>query len=257
MSPDGSRLLTFHDDDRLVPWVLKANAFLGSFGFHLGMPSSSPWSGLDPVHPRAAGSAAKIWDVPSGRLLASVPGADVPGFGPTFSPDGQRVLITRKGSTGLWDTSTGKLVATLDVPQVMPQFTQAFSPDGAWLATSSIDAIEVRDAATLKLLVRLPSPGGWTPRSGGLQDHKAEPLPSPSGLESVLDNFNRTPLLMVFSPDGTRLTSTYRQQPLRLWDLSTETRSAEEVARLVHCHAPWRLEDGRLVLAEPDASACR
>jgi hypothetical protein len=51
----------------------------------------------------------------------------------------------------------------------------------------------------------------------------------------------------LFSLDGRHLFVFGPDDAYRVWDIQLETRSPPEIARLVEAHAPWRLEDGRLV----------
>jgi WD40 repeat protein len=143
-----------------------------------------------------------------------------------FSPDGLRVLTIGRDSLGrLWDAGTGRLAAILEPSLDDPRIAR-FSPDGLRIAIAYRDGVaRVWDSASGKLLV-------------SLEGHA----------DSVVD--------VSFSPDGSRLATVGQDEVVKVWDLPVETRSAEQIARLVRCRAPWRLEDGRLVPAEPDAAAC-
>jgi WD40 repeat protein len=60
---------------------------------------------------------------------------------------------------------------------------------------------------------------------------------------------------LVFSPDGSRLAAATSHGSVKVWDVSLETRSPSEVGRLSGC-APWRIEEGRLVPAQPSSQDC-
>ena len=60
----------------------------------------------------------------------------------------------------------------------------------------------------------------------------------------------------VFSPDGSRVITASLDDTFKLWDVHLETRDPNEIAALVKCRVPWRLQEGKLVPATPDPSAC-
>ena len=56
-----------------------------------------------------------------------------------------------------------------------------------------------------------------------------------------------------FSPDGQRLLSGSYDDTLRQWDLiAPEQRSAEQVAAVLRCKGPWRVDGDVLRAARPD-----
>jgi hypothetical protein len=59
-----------------------------------------------------------------------------------------------------------------------------------------------------------------------------------------------------FSPDGSRLLTASWGDTAKVWDVSPETRSPVEIAALVRCRVLWRLDEGRLLPATPDPTAC-
>jgi WD40 repeat protein len=129
-----------------------------------------------------------------------------------FLPDGRLVSSAIDGAM-VWRGN--QLVAKL--PDTSMVYSAAASPDGAVLATTGTDgAIHVWDAATYRGLLRLPSyrTAGWAVR---------------------------------FSHDGGSVISTGNDGRLVIWRLPRRTRSTRELAEIVHCRVPLRLE-GDLVL---------
>lgn len=59
-----------------------------------------------------------------------------------------------------------------------------------------------------------------------------------------------------FSPDGMRIVTASGDKTAKIWDVSLEARSPTEIAALVRCRVPWRLDAGRLLPTTPDPGSC-
>jgi WD40 repeat protein len=133
-----------------------------------------------------------------------------------YSRDGARVLTSgRQDHTAhVWNVETGALELTLagHVDNIMQG---SFSPDGRFIATAALDHVaNVWDARTGELLRSIP---------GG--DYSA-----------------------TFSPRGDELLTTGYLGHAVVWDLTLDTRSADELSDFVQHRSPWTLVDGRLEL---------
>src|SRR6185295_12044720 len=72
---------------------------------------------------------ARVWDVSSGTLLATLKGHQGVVERATFSPDGSRIITaSRDGTARIWDAATG--VQLFVLPQSGDFPTAIFSPDG-------------------------------------------------------------------------------------------------------------------------------
>jgi WD40 repeat protein len=98
-----------------------------------------------------SGTEAKLWDVATGKLMASLDAGGEGGITTVFSPDGKMLAVgNRNHSTRLYDVATKKLLHTLD-----RQMTQElkFSPDSRTLAVGYVDGVVgLWDVAAGKLL---------------------------------------------------------------------------------------------------------
>src|SRR5262249_7969120 len=106
----------------------------------------------------ASENAVKVWDVATGKELATFKHAD-PVVGGASSPDGKTVAAAYRGKAAhvkLWDLATGKERASLKGP-VSAFGALAFSPDGQVLAVAG----RVDDNGDLDNVVRL-----WDPATG-------------------------------------------------------------------------------------------
>jgi WD40 repeat protein len=90
----------------------------------------------------SSGSSVKILDLSAGREIETLAG-QLAAQDLIFSADG-KFLITGDASLGLWDTSSGKLMRTIEGG------TQSFaySPDGRWLATNPKGNLQIWDTRT-------------------------------------------------------------------------------------------------------------
>ncbi len=171
-------------------------------------------------------NTAKVWEVASGKLLATLAGHEGGVEHAAFSPDGQRVVTASDDKTAeVWDTASGKLLATLAGHE--SRVTHAtFSPDGQRVVTASDD-----DTAKL-----------WEVVSGKL-------LITLAGHKSYVTHVE-------FSPDGQRLVTASGDKTARVWEtasgklLATLTGHEREVT-----HAAFSPDGKRVVTASDDNTA--
>lgn len=207
----------------------------------------------------------RVVDVASGDLVGEV---DVPG-GPrstSISPDGRSVAVGtfEPAAARVVDAATGDLVHALPGHDEVV-FTVRYSPDGAWVATASVDGtVHLRDAQTGETVHTVSDFGSevfglaWTPDSerlaaGGLDGeiHVLDVTESEVSAAFVLagDSVARGVYGLAFSPDGTRLVSgDYPVTAATLWDVGIGGNA--EVANLPSNTSTWGdgayLPDGTL-----------
>jgi WD40 repeat protein len=166
--------------------------------------------------PVARGPAASIVELPSGRLLRTIP-ADTPvaGFGSlALRPDGKLLALAASevSASGEWrtrvelrDPDSGQLVRTLrgNLPSA-PRLLLIFSPDGRRLAATPTRSSESTRSYAVEV---------WDLAAGAAP----EPL--------HLDGHVSAVLALAFSADGRRLATaatyhTYFDCEVKLWDLA-------------------------------------
>ncbi len=155
---------------------------------------------------------AKLWEVPSGRLLATLQGHTAP-MGAVFSSDGAMIWTASVDRTvRRWDAVTGKQFERLDVPFGIRNF--AVSPDGNRMVVGGLlSGIQLWDLPRRTVLMN----------SGAHSAH---------GVDQVL-----------FSPDSATLATV--GQEIHLWDAATGKRRATLPMRALG----WA---GRTVAFSPD-----
>jgi WD40 repeat protein len=88
---------------------------------------------------------ARIWDLASGRLLATLAGHRQPVFAIAWAPDGRRVATCgNDGTAMIWDAANGNAIRTLALGSDCPGI--AFDGDGQQLATASRQIAQVWSA---------------------------------------------------------------------------------------------------------------
>ncbi|MFF2949809.1 trypsin-like peptidase domain-containing protein [Kitasatospora sp. NPDC057965] len=173
---------------------------------------------------------ARLWDMATGRTLATFTGHNDVVNAVVFSPDG-RTLATasRDGTARLWDVATGRTTTTLTgaVNSV------AFSPDGRTLATAGSDGTaRLWDVATGKAITTLTghtdivtavafSPDGRTLATASL-DGTAGLWDVATGRTTItLTGHTKRVTAVAFSPDGRTLATSSWDGTMRLWDVAT------------------------------------
>jgi WD40 repeat protein/tRNA A-37 threonylcarbamoyl transferase component Bud32 len=89
----------------------------------------------------AGGDGIKIWDVTSGNESGTIRKKGPPNFFRiAFSPDGKQLASTSfmENTLHLWDVASGREIASLHGHSEVCTYV-AYSPDGQWLASASLD----------------------------------------------------------------------------------------------------------------------
>ena len=149
--------------------------------------------------------AIAVWDVASGRRLATLDGATIMLNQMTFTPDSRRLAVmASNGRLQLLDAHTGKLVRLLGVGALPMAVAPVFTPDGRTLITAIKDRIHIWEVAS----------GGEIACRIGHQDAVRELTMSADGRLLASGSADRTTLvwdMVHLAPGGTG-------SPAALWD---------------------------------------
>jgi len=170
---------------------------------------------------------ARVWDMPSGRLLTTLKHDD-PVSSVAFSPDGTLLATGSQDYTArVWDMPSGKLLTKLKHDSSV--YSVVFSPDGKLLATGSRDyTAKVWEMPSGKLLATLKhdnvvysvafSPDGKFLATGS-DDNTARVWEMPSGGLLATLKHDDNVLSVSFSPDGKLLATGSRDYTARVWEM--------------------------------------
>lgn len=247
-SPDGKTLATggFGINDKIKLWDVatgQLRAALEPTGRNYDTVAFSPDSktvATAVIRSRSGLGGTKLWDVATGRELATFP--SVPSV--VFSPQNNTlVTIGTEVAVRMWDVATAQERTALESPPEGIR-TMRFSPDGKTLATMmesdaprdrppgqpGIDSVMLWDTATGKQRATLKGGGDgvFSPDGQTLATTKR----NGTKLWDVATGKERIPLwgnwFLAFSPDGKTL-ATASGGAVKLWDAMTgEKRSTLE-----------------------------
>ena len=166
----------------------------------------------------------RIWDASSGTELLDFVAHGATVRAAIFSPDGKQVVSCSKAEVHVWDSATGKLLASLTVPAGGTGL--AFSPDGQRLAVVGTDKqTRVLDVAANKVLFTVPAEAAAFSPAGKLLATAAESVvlrDAGNGKElHKLDGAGANVSSLCFSRDGSRLlASGGKTLAVVVWDVA-------------------------------------
>lgn len=186
-SPDGTRVISVSADGTLKLWDSTTTQELSIPRLAGSPPCGFSRDGRLIV--ATDGNSLKVWEVETGRQIATLSGHARPVSNFYFSSDCKMILsVSEDKSLRLWDVETGHGLSTRYFQS--PVHSGAFSPDGARIVLAIESTLKLWETATGKEL---------------------------ANLEGHEDSVH----YCAFSPDGTRIVSASRDGMVKLWDVAT------------------------------------
>jgi eukaryotic-like serine/threonine-protein kinase len=183
--------------------------------------------------------SARIWDAPSGALIAELKCHTSSVRTVAFSPDGTRIVTASDDFTArIWDADSGTSIVELK-GHTASVLDAAFSPNGARIVTASGDqTARIWDAKSGEMIAELKGhmSSVWTaafsPDGARIvtasYDHTARIWDAASGvLIAKLKGHKGEVFTAAFSPDGARIVTASDDNTARIWDAATGTSIAE------------------------------
>ncbi len=171
----------------------------------------------------------RVWDAASGKLVMKIAHAN---GGGRYSPDGTLIATGRKGIVRIVDARTGALVRVLK-GHTRPLDDLQFSPDGKFLASSSLDRTarvwNVRTGALISVFRGSTdqvngvsfSPDGKLVVSASNDSTARIWNPKNGALIRTLRGHQGPVYDAQFSPDGTRILTSSLDRTIRIWDAAS------------------------------------
>jgi WD40 repeat protein len=237
ISPDGAIVATASRDATVKVWDISPRG--GGEFFNLASHTNRVWGlaySSDGTH-IATGSrdnTVKLWDAETGEELFTISGFTFQISRIAFSPDGTQLLVNRgtqnEFDATLWDLATRKVLLTFPHDAVV--FGAAFSPNGKYIATSTLNGMaKIWDAETGSLIQDLSVTTKTIQRVAFSPDGKRFATASEDGRAKVWDVATGKTMLTlshtgvvwgaIFSPDGSLIVTVGNDGMAKLWDAAT------------------------------------
>ena len=188
-SPDGMTLAIGANSEGLVKLLDMATQNVSTLTGHISSVRSIALSPNGEILASGSDSEVALWDVTTGRLVATLETRAGSNQVVAFSPSGKVLAMNLLDGIKLWDVETGQKIVTLEHRGSI--HSVVFSPDGTMLAAGTEDTIGLWDIVTGENIANL-------------EGHTSE-------VRS-----------MAFSPDGKILASGSFDNTIRLWDVEAE-----------------------------------
>lgn len=229
--PNGRQILTAGQDN--VVWDADLGVQVGKLNASAIVAALSPDG-------RTIALPSGIYDLQSGKQMAAFDSGrfNCTRWG-TYSRDGSRVAFVFKVCGGdetqvaVYAAKTGQRLWTVERPSIsgIGSNTVAFSPDGARVATSSENGLELFDAKTGRLVaskaMKEARPLAFAPEGGGLAvgDDERVLILDPSSLTEIRALEASNAIALSYAPDGKTLLVGNGDGQVAIWDVATGERT--------------------------------
>ena len=172
---------------------------------------------------------AQVFDATSGKLAYRLPDKDV--FAAAFSPRGNLLATAGKDYLHIWDATTGRTVAAVNLP-IGHVFSVDFDSSGANVVTASADGFaRVWDSRSGRLVTDMSghtdyvNSGEFSPDGRHVvtasNDHTARVWSATGASQALLAGSSGAVTSALFSPGGRNVVTASTDGAARLWDAMT------------------------------------
>ena len=218
--------------------------------------------------------SAKVWDATTGQLLFSLEGHRGNVLMAVPSPDDARIVtVSDDHSARLWSARDGKSLSTITVDDAGALESAAFTYDSKRVAIGADNGMVLLwDLQTGEVRKFTGLDAGYSDAVAFSPDESLVASPSLASGEFGIWSVETGRLLMkwkdprrffytvAFSPDGKRLAAAGPTKDdvadFPVFDVSLETRSPEQIAAVIRCKSPWKVDGERLLPHPPESPNC-
>ena len=218
--------------------------------------------------------SAKVWDARSGRLLFSLDGHSGVVRAAVPSPDGEQIVtVSDDHSARLWSAQDGRLLRTIVVDDAGALESAVFTHDSKFVAIGADNGMVVLwDLQTGDVRRFTGLDAGYSDTVAFSPDEKLVASPSLASGEFGIWSMETGRLLVkwkdprryfyavAFSPDGKRLVAAGPTKDevadFPVFDVSLEIRTPEQIAAVIRCKSPWKVDGERLLPHQPESPNC-
>jgi WD40 repeat protein len=268
-SPSGAELVTGDAEGVIRMWNVSSGRLTRTLRGHTGSVNVLSWRAAgDWILSAGQDGTARIWDATTGAEVRSlVAHRGYPVNGAAFDPRGRTFVTTGDdGTMRHWDAATWRELSRRDDPDGL--YAVAWDSAGKRIAvTTGRRSAKIIAAGTSEVLAVLAENPADVMSAAFSRDGELVVTAGFDGAARIWDAASGDPVALlehsdgdlesaVFSPDGARVLTASGDRTAIVWELPFFTGGAPELARIVGCRVPYRVERGRAAPRALDPSLC-
>jgi len=250
-------------------WNVSSGRLTRTLRGHTGSVNVLSWRAAgDWILSAGQDGTARIWDATTGAEVRSlVAHRGYPVNGAAFDPRGRTFVTTGDdGTMRHWDAATWRELSRRDDPDGL--YAVAWDSAGKRIAvTTGRRSAKIIAAGTSEVLAVLAENPADVMSAAFSRDGELVVTAGFDGAARIWDAASGDPVALlehsdgdlesaVFSPDGARVLTASGDRTAIVWELPFFTGGAPELARIVGCRVPYRVERGRAAPRALDPSLC-
>jgi WD40 repeat protein len=261
-SPDGSKIFTTSDDNKIRTWDLKGNLIaiveLKGHAKQLRSANFSSDGGKIITISESEDGTVQVWDI-RGNLMTELKGHTRQVSYTNLSPDSSKIVTTSEDkTTRLWDINGNQITELKGLEEFV--FSVSFNPDGSKIVTASSNSpvrvwdINGNQIAELKGHTETVWNASFSPDGSKIvtasSDKTARLWDLDGNQITEFKGHTKRLLSANFSPDGSKIVTTSDDGTTRIWD--TKGNQIDELKGNVSRNASFSPDGNKIVTVSAD-----